>query len=666
VSASSPGDQPGFSLDAIRREGLLEPSGSGSPTHDGTGRITLTFQVRTARSEDITTRKVRVPPGVSVFDSASWNGIAIDSTCGGHGTCHKCQVRVADADIPVTRHDVRTFTADQLADGWRLACLASATRDLDVEVPPLTTRPKAATVGVGRQVILRPAVQKRYVELAEATLADQRTDLARLLDAIEDLELTCDLALLQQLPGVLRAADFKVTAVVVDEALIAVEPGDTTGVRRAIAFDLGTTTVVATLLDVETGTPLAVASMLNKQQPFGGDVITRISATMMDSSALDTLRRAAANTLAELAAEVCAEAGIDPATVYEIAVAGNATMTALALGIDPEPLGVAPFVMSTATFPTLRASDLGLSLHPQARATVFPSLGAYVGGDIVAGMLATGMDRDKRTRLFIDVGTNCEIVLSDGDRILATAAPAGPAFEGGAIRCGMRAADGAIEVVRLHPELGREEADLTAPPRGPSVELGVIGEVEPRGLCGSGLVDAVSELVRVGLLDGSGRFIPDDDAPRVAPGLADRLTRIGEERVFVLHRPAADTPVSETVYLSQRDVRELQFAKAAISTGWTLLLEELGLRHDDLQQVLLAGSFGSYLSPASAVRIGLVPQLPVLRILSAGNVAGEGAKMALLSLRERAGAAALLKEVTYVELSDRSDFNDRFVEQLSF
>ncbi len=390
--------------------------------------------------------------------------------------------------------------------------------------------------------------------------------------------------------------------------------------------------------------------MLNKQQPFGADVITRISATMMDPEVGGRLQAAAGATLAELSAQVCEEGGIDPASVYEVAIAGNATMTALLLGIDPEPLGVAPFVMSTSHPPTVLASELGLDLHPQARAALFPALGAYVGGDIVAGMLATGMDRDKRTRLFIDVGTNCEIVLSDGDTILSTAAPAGPAFEGGAIRCGMRAADGAIETVHLDDP----------------VTLGVIGDVEPRGLCGSGLVDVVSELVRVGLLDATGRFIPDEQAAETVPALAPRLTRIGEERVFVLYQERDDTPPEESVYLSQRDVRELQFAKAAISTGWSLLLEELGLEHGDVQQVLLAGSFGSYLSPAAAVRIGLVPQLPVLRIVAAGNVAGEGAKMILLSVRERAGAAALLEEVTYVELSDRPDFNDAFVDQLGF
>jgi uncharacterized 2Fe-2S/4Fe-4S cluster protein (DUF4445 family) len=504
-------------------------------------------------------------------------------------------------------------------------------------------------------VILRPAVQKRYVELSEPTLEDQRPDLTRLLDAIDDLEPSPDLHALRRLPTVLREADFKVTAVVVDEALIDVEPGDTTGIRYAIAFDLGTTTVVATLLDLVTGTPVSVASMLNKQQPFGGDVISRISATMLDPTALGRLQQAASDTLSTLAEQVCREGGVDPLHVYEVALAGNATMTALLLGIDPEPLGIAPFVQTTATPAPVLASEVGLSLHPGARMALFPALGAYVGGDIVAGMLATGMDRDKRIRLFIDVGTNCEIVLSDGERILSTAAPAGPAFEGGAIRCGMRAADGAIEVIKLTP--GEDE---------PGVELGVIGDVAPRGLCGSGLVDAVAELVKVKLLDASGRFVTDDVAKEIAPGLADRLTYIGQERVFVLHRERPDADPSESVVLSQRDVRELQFAKAAISTGWTLLMEELGLEHRDLQQVLLAGSFGSYLSAASAVRIGLVPTLPVLRIVAAGNVAGEGAKMALLSIRERAGALALLEEVTYVELSDRADFNDRFVDLLAF
>ena len=595
---------------------------------------------------------VRVPPGVTVFDAASWNGIAIDSTCGGHGTCKKCRIRIEDGDVPASPLDARAFTPQELEAGWRLACRAQAAANLEIEVPPLVTRPKAATVGVGRQVILRPALQKRYVELDEPTLQDQRSDFRRLQDAIDDLELHAGPGVLRRLPGVLHESDFRVTAVVVDDLLIDVEPGNTTDRLHALAFDLGTTTVVATLIDVGTGTPVAVASMLNKQQPFGADVISRISATMLDEASLPRLTGLAAQTLQELADDVCEQAGIEPAQVYEVALAGNATMTAIALGVDPAPLGVAPFILAAQSYPEMPAAELGLELNPNAQATIFPALGAYVGGDIVAGMLATGMTRDRRLRLLIDVGTNCEVVLGSADGVVCTAAPAGPAFEAAQIACGMRAAEGAIEVVRI---------------RDGAVELDVIGDAEPAGICGSGLVDAAAELIRVGLLDKSGRFVPEEEAERIEPQLASRLTaRADGTRIFVLNWAAGEGDMDGAVYLSQRDVRELQFAKAAIATGWRLLVEDLGIAETDIQQVLLAGSFGSYLSPSSAIRIGLVPKLALPRIVAAGNVAGEGAKMALLSLRERHAAQAILDEVRYIELSDRPDFNDRFVEQLAF
>ena len=294
---------------------------------------------------------------------------------------------------------------------------------------------------------------------------------------------------------------------------------------------------------------------------------------------------------------------------------------------------MSPFTMVTRRMPEATATDFGVTVHRRAPAVTFPALGAYVGPDIVAGILATGITLDRRVRLFIDVGTNSEIVLGSSARTLATAAPAGPAFEAAQIRCGMRAADGAIEGVKI--------ADG-------EVELTVIGDVEPVGLCGSGLVDAVAELVGAGMLDRSGRFVLD---------ASDRFSKIGEENVFYL---------CDEVYLSQRDVRELQFAKASIATGWNILCRDLGIEPEEISQVLLGGSFGSYLSAASAVKIGLVPKLPLVRIVSAGNVAGEGAKIAALSVTERAAANAILEEVEYVELSGRADFNDLFIDQLRF
>ncbi len=595
-------------------------------------------------------KQVRAPVGVNVFDVASWNAIAVDSTCGGHGTCRKCRVQILEGDVPAGSVDSRAFSEDEIQAGWRLACQAAALGDLRVHVPPLTTRPKASTVGVGRQVIHRPTVIKRFVELSEPSLADQRPDLRRVMDAVTDIASSADPMVLRGLPRTLRAADFKVTVVVVDDILVAVEAGDTSDRVFAIAYDLGTTSVVATLVDLTNGMPLAVASMLNKQQRYGADVISRISATMLDPTALGSLQQLAHASLDELTGEVCFEAGVEREEVYQVSLAGNATMVQLALGIDPEPLGVAPFILAAESFPDVRAGELGVRVNPQARACLFPALGAYVGGDVVAGALACGMDRDQRMRLFIDVGTNCEMILGNGERLLATAAPAGPAFEAASIACGMRAATGAIEVVRIDDD---------------GVQLGVIDGAVPLGVCGSGLVDAVAELVRVGLLDGSGRFVTDEIAREIAPHVADRLTMRGQERVFVLSPPASGSD-ERGVYLSQRDVRELQFAKAAISTGWAILLEEMGIQEADVQQVLLAGSFGSYLSPKNAISIGLVPRIAVARVVSAGNVASEGAKMALLSGSERHGAQTLVDEIHYVELSDREDFNDRFVEELAF
>ena len=583
--------------------------------------------------EDHAVKEARVLAGTTIFDAASWNGVAVDSTCGGHGTCKKCKVRVVSGHAPLSPVDPRAFTVEELKGGWRLACRATAYEDLTIEVPPLQTRPKAALVGVGRHVILRPAVQKRYVELSEPTLEDQLSDLERLLAAMDDVELRVPLDIVRTLGHTLRESDWKVTAVFVDDLLIDVEPGDTSARRHAIAFDLGTTTVVATLLDLETGQPKAVQSILNGQQPFGADVISRISATMLDPDALALLQTHAHDTLQQLTREVCDEAGVDPGEVYEIVVAGNVTMVQIALGIDPEPLSMAPFTIVSRTMPEATARDFGVQVHPRAPAVMFPALGAYVGPDIVAGILATGLTLDRRVRLFIDVGTNSEIVLGSSAKALACAAPAGPAFEAAQIRCGMRAADGAIEGVKI---------------RDGEVELTVIGDVPAVGLCGSGLVDAVAELIGAGILDNSGRFVL---------GSSERLGKIGEENVFYL---------SDEIFLSQRDVRELQFAKASIATGWAILCKDLGIEPEEISQVLLGGSFGSYLTASSAVRIGLVPRLPLPRIIAAGNVAGEGAKIVALSVTERAAAAAVLDEVEYVELSGRTDFNDLFIDQLAF
>lgn len=426
-------------------------------------------------------RTTRVPEGTTLFNAAHWIGLPIGSTCGGRGTCGTCRVQVLVGEVAITPADRRHLSEEELAAGWRLACGSVLEGDVECFVPALMRAPKAATMGLSRSVLLEPNVHKVRLALEPPTLEDARSDVERLRAALEaaGYGVRLSLPVLRHLPVALRASDFEVTAVLCGEHLVAVEPGDATGVSYGVAVDVGTTTVVATLMDLSTGAPAAVASNLNRQAPFGADVISRIARTRMEETAAAELQRSVIETINGLLDEVYARAGVVPERVYEMVVAGNATMLHLLLGVDAHPISVAPFVPAFREPLDLAAAELGIRIHPEGRIQLLPSIGAYVGADIVAGVQATGLTRDPELRLFVDVGTNGEIVLGNADRILATASPAGPAFEGGHVRAGMRAAEGAIEGVSL------TEGE---------VRLQVIGDTEPRGICGSGLIDVVAQL----------------------------------------------------------------------------------------------------------------------------------------------------------------------------
>ncbi len=587
-------------------------------------------------------KATRVPPGTTLFSAAHWIGLPIDSTCGGRGTCGKCKVQVLEGGAEITIADRKQLRPGELEAGWRLSCQAKVYEDTTVTVPELLRVPKAATMGVNRLVLLDPNVRKVYVELTEPDLEDQRSDIERLRDALtaEGFDMKADLRVLRTLPALLRGAEFKVTAVLGGDQLIAVEAGDTREESYGVAFDLGTTTVVGTLMNLRTGMAEAVRSTLNGQAPFGADVISRISHGMQGDEAKAELREAIQRTMNTVLSELYESAGIQRERVYETVVVGNATMLHLLLGIDATPISMMPFTPAFREPLYLPAREVGLDIHPGGYVQTLPVIGAYVGADIVAGVVATGLAREDKLRVFVDVGTNGEIVLGSVKRVLCTAAPAGPAFEGSQIRCGMRATDGAIEGVTLSDH----------------VELQVIGgDIPPKGICGSGLVDTVAQLRLVGLLDAGGKMRSREEVPEHP--LSDRLITIDGVRAFLL---------AENVYLSQRDVRELQFGKGSIATGIKVLMDVMGVTVADLDEVLLGGSFGSYLNPESAKIIGLVPPVDVDRILSVGNTAGEGAKMSLLSFRERQVAFELPDKIEYVELSGRSDFNDSFVSVLQF
>ncbi|HMQ54382.1 MAG TPA: ASKHA domain-containing protein [Anaerolineae bacterium] len=596
----------------------------------------------------------RVPPGMTIFNAANWIGLPIDSTCGARGTCGKCKVRLLSGEVPVTAADRKTFSTPELADGWRLSCRAEVSQDLVCEVPRLLSNPKAALMGFNRHIVLDPNVHKVFLRLTPASLADQRSDGQRLQEALQEagFEVSASLPVLRQLPKVLRRNNWDLTAVVVGDELVALEPDDSTDRSFGLAFDIGTTTVVGMLMNLSSGAPAAVRSVLNGQAIYGADVISRISHTMLTEDGLARLQAAILGSLNELIEQLLTEAAVLPGEVYEVVVAGNATMHHLFLGLDPEAIGVTPFVPVTAAPLRVHAGEVGLQILPTARIHLLPHLGAYVGADLVAGLLATGLAQKEGVRLLVDVGTNGEIILGSAARTVATAAPAGPAFEGASIKDGMRASEGAIEAVTLTPE---------------GLELQVIGDGPPVGLCGSGLLDAVAQLRLSGLLLASGRFVKPEQAARlVGPALASRL--ISDEsgsRAFVLAWPE-ESGHGRPVVLTQRDIRELQFAKGSIAGGIAVVMAELGVSEADLVEISLAGSFGNYINPQSARVIGLVPPLPVERIKAVGNAAGEGAKMALLSFRERQIAWSLPQIVEYHELSGRADFNESFVSVLQF
>jgi len=585
---------------------------------------------------------VRVPVGITVFEAASWAGVTVDSTCGGRGTCGKCRVRVLGAGAPTTEVDRRKLSPDELEAGWRLACRSTLGRtpvSLEIEVPPMRTTPKAALLGRGRHIVLAPSAQRHHIRLDEPALVDQRADLDRIRDALPDFELRVAPNVLYGLPAALRAADFDVTAAVVGDRLVAVEPGDTSAECLGLAVDVGTTTVSAALVDLANGAVVALGSAMNEQARFGADVISRITHAMESRSGGADLRAAVLRSVNALLGELLASAGVGAGRVIHTVVVGNSTMLHLLLGVDAAALAVAPFVPAFAEPLDLPARDVGIAVHPDARIETFPLVGAYIGADIVAGVLATGIARDDRVSLLIDIGTNGEIVLATPTRVFGAAAPAGPAFEGAEIRNGMRATDGAIEAVRI----------------GDGVDLDVVGGGKARGICGSGLADTVAGLLEAGVLDRSGRLLTREEA-RMSP-LADRLVEVDGVPAFRL---------TEDVAVTQHDLRALQYAKGAIAAGIEIVLRAAGLGAHEIDEVLLAGSFGTYVDPASARAIGLVPHVDLGRVTAVGNSALEGAKIALLSFREQQLGFGLAERIDYVELSSCPEFDAVFVDALAF
>ena len=573
-------------------------------------------------------RGVYVLPGTPLMEAAGRAGIILQQPCGGQGTCGKCKVQIESADKP------------------SLACQTRVEGAIVVDVPAesmFETRQQILVDHRGEAEEVSSVVRKVPFELAPPSREDVRSDMARLYDALgDDISVPADFV--RTVPGFLRSNGWRGTAVLVEDRLIALEDGDTTANTYGVAFDLGTTTVVGTLFDLATGGEKSIASRMNAQISHGDDVISRIHAVRENPGSLTRLQEAILGTVNDILDSLVSQSGISSAFIYEIVFAGNSTMQQILAGLDPSALGEVPFVQVFDKALTLSANRLGLRANAGAEVYLFPQVGGFVGGDTIAGMVAARMDRRDEPALLVDIGTNGEIVLAKGDQLLAASTAAGPAFEGARITQGMRATSGAIEKVLINDD----------------VQLNVIGNTKPVGLCGTALIDTVAGLLTAGIIDETGRILPADEVPpRTSGALKSRLVATGNDVNFLL-ASAEESGTEEPIYLWQRDVRELQLASGALRAGINILLRRAGLEAKDLGAVLLAGAFGNFIRRNHARRIGLLPPLPTEHIRFIGNAASLGAKLALLSENERCYATELRHKVEHVDLSRDPEFQMEF------
>jgi uncharacterized 2Fe-2S/4Fe-4S cluster protein (DUF4445 family) len=605
-------------------------------------------------------RELQVAPGTTILEAAHAASIDVTATCGRRGRCTSCRVKFLAGPVPPpTIMDEVQLGADLVREGYRLSCQCRVTEPVTVQVaPPLDEQafqilgPGAGVAGL-RGVPIASGIVKQLlkVELPREE-HHQTSDLEQLLAAVGLAPAEVSPALLAGLPDALRADPDGVTVTTFesrgDRHLLAIERGDTTALRFGLAIDVGTTTVVTTLIELGSGEQLASVSGLNPQAVFGGDLMSRIAFAQFNPGNLRKLHTRIVGLLNRHIQEVCRASGVLPRWIYKVVVVGNTCMHHILLGIDPSHVGLAPYAPVMRHALTLPARDLFLKVAPEARVCLLPLVAGFVGADAVGVALATRIDEGAALRIAVDIGTNGEVLLGSRDHVWACSAPAGPAFEGAQIRHGMRAAAGAIDRVRVDDD----------------IHVHTLGEAEPLGLCGSGLLDLVAGLLDAGAIDWTG-LIDLEERDRLPPALGARLEWRGEERVIVVCRPG-EAGAPREIVLTQDDVRQVQLAKGAIASGIAMLQHVAGVPDDRVEELVLAGGFGNYLSIASAIRIGLIPALPPARIRYVGNAASLGAQLCLLSEDERARAERVAVRIDHVSLAAHPDFESIFVDAMNF
>jgi len=571
-------------------------------------------------------------PGQSLLESARYLNVDLISICGGVGSCGQCKVQIISGKVSKpTLEEEAELSARQLEQGYRLACQTLPLSDVKVNVPPesLTSPQRTQVEGLEVDVAPEPPVRAKEIRLTAPTLESPIPDDNNLLNALGIPSGRIDLVLLQSLSRQLRAMDWNVSAAVRGEEVIAVAAPGTQWV--GLAVDIGTTKIAAYLLDMATGKTLASKGIMNPQISYGEDVITRIVAASKSPANSAKLQGLLVEALNQLAADLCAETGLTIENIVEAVVVGNTALHHLFLGLPVKQLGLAPYIPATCAAVEIKAREIGLKLAPAAYLHMLPNVAGYVGADHIAMLLATRTADSEKTTLAIDIGTNTEICLNYQGKLISVSCASGPAFEGAHIKFGMRAAPGAIEHVRLEKD---------------RLEIQTIGAETPIGVCGSGLLDVVAQLRLNNILDRSGRM---GDHPRVRK-------ENGAEFILV------DRPGQDPITISQKDVRELQLAKGAIRAGIQALLSAVGLVESDIEQVIIAGAFGTFIDIGSAITIGMLPSLPLDRFSQVGNAAGTGARLALISTTQRLKTVEIARGTGYIELATVPNFQRKFAE----
>lgn len=576
-------------------------------------------------------KTVSVAEGTSVLEAMRFAGLSVDAPCGGQGKCGKCLVDIC------TESDNRIEKAV-----WETvkACCTQVHGNCLVRTHQESGKHKILTVGAERMMEFAPVLDICEIFIPKCRIGERTSDWERLCGVLgEQLGKSCrfrpDLELASRIGAFAKGAE-TAEVIICENHILDIRKAEKRPVLMA-AFDVGTTSVAGYLLDGRTGKQLSVASSLNPQTAYGADVIMRANYALEHGSRelSDCIRK----RLDEMLGELCAKAGAEKEDVCQICVVGNTCMHHLFLGISTDSLVHAPYNPVISEGLSLEASAYGINAHPRARLEVLPVIAGFVGADTIGCLLAADMEKEEKITLMIDIGTNGELVLGNRERRIACSTAAGPAFEGAKISCGMRGAAGAIE----HCEV-----------KDGKLQYSVIGGGKPAGICGSGLIDLIASLLEMGVIDDSGRLEETKDTVLVEGKPA-----------FLLADPLHGRN-GAAVYLTQKDIREVQLAKGAIAAGVYLLAQKLGMEVEDIEQVYIAGAFGNYMNPASACRIGLIPEVLLERIVPVGNAAGEGAKLALLCRNAYDGAGRLARDTEFLELASMPDFQDRFVDELDF